>query len=1143
MKKNAPGGCGCCGCDVREYQLWPDSYDPITIKCFVKTRVKITTTVGEETPTVEDNTTDTIDEEPIAGRWKFLFNDVVTTDDEEVETTVEKEVWVERRLALLFDVSDQFGFGEDDLVGSGDFIKQSGYEALVTLHQYPGANFNNFNPQMTFYGFYETGTLPADEADFESMKSSAPNSYFMGNQNFDLPFDVKSWLPASLTANLVMLIDNDTLPNSGGRLDGMRFTTTDRTLTNYGLDYEYNWKLNFERIAIDHWRSKWEVSKPGISLSIVPTETINHEDFAVQPSHMDIKLIDSLEDSKFSVTTRLAESDEPVATLPPPADSVTRHYRQHEAVVEGEAVVINSYDWTLSSSGIYDPSILFLNNRELGQNVNLVVWGDFFEVGTGGHAPDVPRVAYDRIDSESLRLDFSYDRALMLSPTVETTELADFANCKKMDCPSGTCLYTHDNLHLKLSTMEVTLGSRVFGASEFTNVTRDGCEITYATDPLRVEVTHVKAIYRQDFYNNYTFASPMYFNPYRGASNAFTGSGDDQRAFGVGDPPPDDTVTYSNGTWYTDGTVFSNDWFAGHGNNLGNGMNWYANISSYFCEVEPEFHAGTYISGLLGDLDPTDYLYSEAHADTFLELSAGFQDLPAGPFPVTLSSDDITLYRDFDQNDGDPFVGFTSVENCLSHKSYLQNLDANPIELETTISVIRPFSEATGVNTLPVLSPPRQPYGFQNGVRLISNSAAPEKHNIVYIPDPEDISEWKPVYQDTLQVWWFVWDEDKIADAQALLNDDLTEIWYATTAQPDFVGTAYFKITAERVEGPISSSGLNSGCEQREVFVQLTYKILNPVSIVSPTLPEYTYDAYYQLGNLGGTVLQTSWPEDPVDTGGLYTNRFNYESSDGGITYEVTQADSSPGFTTYDDFTAPETPSFTPIADATHPFDIAEREVDTSVLGTGPLPTPSGGFGDGKWIYTPSGVTLTPSGTTTVPREVASLGVQTITVDEYSGCDPAGASSELILKRWSPVAFAGASISLDKTQAYDKVTYEVSVFRTSIVTIYNTTHELLKWHVRVGKEPIDLTLSADVSTRWPLNRQDFAKNIEVIADPFPVSESGSDVDPGTGYTNNHAEQNFSAGGAYQHERSLEYLQFTFERVQAADIVVRVIEAV
>lgn len=262
-----------------EHALYPDFYYPESVRCYVRERVKTVTTVGSGIPTETDVTTEFTDEKLIAGRWHWDYPETSTTTGG-VTTTVKVDVWEERRLAIQFDVSDQFAFGEVNY--EGDDIISSSHMRFKTL-RYRRTGFTEAivnDDEVSVYGSFSNTAYPADSAAFDTLLGTATNSDAVsgGSSEEDVEIvnmDVLDFLPASTTATAMFLIDNQT-SDSGLRLNEVKWAMNNQQLAaseDSGVDGETDWRKHWVRTALGEYRTKKKLPESDFEITLLGIDT------------------------------------------------------------------------------------------------------------------------------------------------------------------------------------------------------------------------------------------------------------------------------------------------------------------------------------------------------------------------------------------------------------------------------------------------------------------------------------------------------------------------------------------------------------------------------------------------------------------------------------------------------------------------------------------------------------------------------------------------------------------------------------------------------------------------------------------------------------------------------------------------------
>lgn len=278
--KHSPG-CGCCGdCNVLEYSFYPDFYLPSDVRCYVRERVRTVTTVdGISTDT--DVTTDFVDEKKIAGRWHWDYPETQTQNGD-VTTKVKIDVWEERRLALQFDISDQFALGE---VGPDDEPAVSSSHMRFWTRRYRRQDFSesvvfSSTNEAEVYGIYLAEPFPVDIAAYDSLVGSADNvDTIVGESSETDPqyqyIDVSEWLPDSTQTTALILIDQNA-SQSGIKIDEVKWAMAASASpaaeeSNSGVDRLYDWRNDWTRTELGKYKKRIKRSDRDKRIDITPT--------------------------------------------------------------------------------------------------------------------------------------------------------------------------------------------------------------------------------------------------------------------------------------------------------------------------------------------------------------------------------------------------------------------------------------------------------------------------------------------------------------------------------------------------------------------------------------------------------------------------------------------------------------------------------------------------------------------------------------------------------------------------------------------------------------------------------------------------------------------------------------------------------
>lgn len=235
-------GCGCCGCPSEQWDFSHDVYEPIDAIRFWDRVTDWTYWRQELTRVIEDGrqistsgwsrsqtdtsteTTSGTDKRRVAGHVyadidyeRLSDNETATTEGN--QTTLHRvieyrvgEVRERSRLALMFDMTDVFAFGQQDRDGEPrirDFVFHHQHSSYVPDGCSPVAN-NTIGTQANF--FAQTDTLPETVEDFDSL-STSPGSTFLDQPLTNLTGAIPGSKPS---VPFVMLLDYEAIGTGAG---------------------------------------------------------------------------------------------------------------------------------------------------------------------------------------------------------------------------------------------------------------------------------------------------------------------------------------------------------------------------------------------------------------------------------------------------------------------------------------------------------------------------------------------------------------------------------------------------------------------------------------------------------------------------------------------------------------------------------------------------------------------------------------------------------------------------------------------------------------------------------------------------------------------------------------------------------------
>jgi len=431
----------------------------------------------------------------IAGRFEWDYP-LTTTTSNGIDTTVKIDIWEDRRLAIQFDVSNQFYFGVvDDLEDdeTGNLIQWASSEMTALHYRREGftAGLTQAHRLTTRKFLYDTA-FPADIAAYDILR----NSSLSGSSQFVTSGEVYSRniepeLPDSATDTALMLL-GETETRRGAALTDIRFGIGDRNENQQGgTDQEYRWQQDFVRTADGVYESKKFMPRDNYELDF--TELLRDDYFGRPDREFKIELFEEP-----SGESESGDHDE----SPP-------FFEAHLVVDIAETYPVTlpaTYVWKMQSTGTAGTIVHVEKNRDtnaredgvdtflgdLGDNFKLRTRGSVIEFMGGWRDEDGIRSRYQYVPfwhnleeppKVKLRLTFTGDDP---EPgTLKRTGIHHPADKKNTTCPPNqTCELIDDYSHQEWRVKSITITNFTF--MPFVTATHTGCGAYLATEDLPV---------------------------------------------------------------------------------------------------------------------------------------------------------------------------------------------------------------------------------------------------------------------------------------------------------------------------------------------------------------------------------------------------------------------------------------------------------------------------------------------------------------------------------------------------------------------------------------------------------------------------------------------------------------------------------
>ncbi|MEM6980707.1 MAG: hypothetical protein AAF539_13685 [Planctomycetota bacterium] len=224
-----------------------------------------------------ENPVDRPDGQPLDGDVTF----------EEIDTYTYVTDFIRRRLAVIFDVSDQHLFGSDQLQSAH---LSTDLEPFAPASFSPASGTPTITRNVVASGVESSANsvaFPADAAAFDAANDSMPS---MASITVSAAHaDVTAWLPTGARAQLLFLIDapkdagGDALENTGALLSNLRLDITPvPSLTDSGADVQANWRQTFARIDGQTYVSEQTLPRHDFELDI---NLLSHDGFFNDRTH------------------------------------------------------------------------------------------------------------------------------------------------------------------------------------------------------------------------------------------------------------------------------------------------------------------------------------------------------------------------------------------------------------------------------------------------------------------------------------------------------------------------------------------------------------------------------------------------------------------------------------------------------------------------------------------------------------------------------------------------------------------------------------------------------------------------------------------------------------------------------------------
>jgi hypothetical protein len=237
-----------------------------------------------DTTTTDDETVETTEDVNAAGKWVHEYDteeDVVDGETSPADggvtfqrtTTYTTETVTERRrLAYLFDVSDNDGFAESGWYQSAHlkldlepFVREGFTDQIDSIEHYA-----------TVYGLTRNTALPTTAAGFDALVSAAANEHDLTDLADPEAEDPETqyvtattWIPSVATTSLLMLVDEST-DNRGVQVESLRFAMANHypDALYSGVEIVQDWKTYWDRDDLADFTLKSPISGPDFELDL-----------------------------------------------------------------------------------------------------------------------------------------------------------------------------------------------------------------------------------------------------------------------------------------------------------------------------------------------------------------------------------------------------------------------------------------------------------------------------------------------------------------------------------------------------------------------------------------------------------------------------------------------------------------------------------------------------------------------------------------------------------------------------------------------------------------------------------------------------------------------------------------------------------
>lgn len=240
--------CNCCGCTIISTEASTYVYAPAEVLCFKRFReiLSVRTLITQQTTTwvsgvasdsvvtisdetvATDTTTDSVTTDLRAGRFEWIFPQVTVpfgslvvesetgtpgangtrTFQPRTQTTTNRTVREEYRLALRFDVSGQDNFGRLDAANAA-FIQSATATITGAIYRIDGfSGLLGITTQVTAKWLYPNAETPEDANDFDSLWAAGSGGTATVSTNAN-SFNVLASLPVVQTDSLYLLLFSD----------------------------------------------------------------------------------------------------------------------------------------------------------------------------------------------------------------------------------------------------------------------------------------------------------------------------------------------------------------------------------------------------------------------------------------------------------------------------------------------------------------------------------------------------------------------------------------------------------------------------------------------------------------------------------------------------------------------------------------------------------------------------------------------------------------------------------------------------------------------------------------------------------------------------------------------------------------------